>query len=207
MFTTTSTAAAAVRNRDEGNAPVRFVLFVIAGVLAILSLGAALAVGAEGSDAGAAQAPAVTDTLVSANGAPRNAEGLKPEVEGSLADFVDPAHRKEFEAMMADPGQRSKFFEAFQGGLATASGTEGGDVRNVLAYGFNRDHVWVTASYADMARGLIWGAVNYCKRYVPAWVCNAAGNWLTSLARGYAPMSNHGVWGALYWNRYTGGRW
>jgi hypothetical protein len=139
---------------------------------------------------------------------------LTVEEGGSLRDLVADKDKAKFDKFMADPENRTEFVTAFQAGIDKAKGeTTGakpntsGTVQNILAYGFDRDHVWVTASYADMARGLIWGAVQYCKRYVPGWVCDAAGRWLSSMAQGYAPLSNHGVWGALYWNRYTGGRW
>ncbi|WP_341924177.1 hypothetical protein [Nocardioides psychrotolerans] len=137
---------------------------------------------------------------------------VEPELEvteqGTLRDLVTPEFRDDYDAYMADQSNRKRFVMALQQGLDVVSGssTESG-VQDVLAYGFDRDHVWITASYADLSRGLVWGAVAWCKRYVPAWACNAAGNWMNSMARGYAPLSNHGVWGAIYWNRYTGGRW
>jgi hypothetical protein len=139
---------------------------------------------------------------------------LTVEEGGSLRDLVADEDKAKFDKYMANPKNRTEFVMAFQAGIDKAKGeTTGtkpntqGNVQNILAYGFDRDHVWVTASYADMARGLVWGAVQYCKRYVPGWVCDAAGRWLSRMAQGYAPLSNHGVWGALYWNRYTGGRW
>lgn len=136
---------------------------------------------------------------------PTGPDGLQAQSTGALRDYVDVAHRAAFDQYMADPTNRTTFLQAFQGGVNRMSAHSG--VQNVLAYGWSGDHVWVTASYADMARGAIWIAVNYCSRYVPSFICNAAGNWLSSLAQGYAPWSNHGVWGALYWNHYTGGRW
>lgn len=138
---------------------------------------------------------------------------LTVEEGGPLRDLVAEEDKPQFDQYMADPENRTEFILAFQAGIDQAQGkTETqtntpGNAQNILAYGFDRDHVWVAASYAEMARGLIWGAVQYCKRYVPGWVCDAGGRWLSSMAQGYAPMSNHGVWGALYWNRYTGGRW
>lgn len=151
--------------------------------------------------------PAIADTLVSDEGAPISADGLEPEVAGSLRDFVSEKHKNDFDALMADPEDRSEFFVSFQDGLDSSSGGQAkGTVQNVLAYGYDNG-IWITASYADMARGLIWVAVNYCKRYVPAWACNAAGNWLTSMARGYAPANDHGIWGKVTWRGYTGGRW
>lgn len=153
-----------------------------------------------------------TGMVLDAHGAPTGPEGLEPETQGSLRDYVSADYRDEFDAYMADPRARTRFLGALQAGFDQQQKPEtgsitGGSVQNVLAYGFDRDHVWVTASYADMARGLIWGAVAWCKRYAPAWACQAAGNWLTNMAKGWGAANNHGVWGAIYWNRYTGGRW
>ena len=88
------------------------------------------------------------------------------------------------------------------------SGSPGAQL--VLAYGISGDHFWITASYADMARGAIWGAVQACQRYgVPGWVCNQAGSMLSSWASGWGTANNHGVWAAVYWwpAYVTGGRW
>lgn len=86
----------------------------------------------------------------------------------------------------------------------------GGSVQQVLAYGAAGTHVWMTASYADMAAGAIWAAVRFCQRRYPplSGVCGYVGNLLTSWARGWGAASNHGVWGAVYyWGQVTGGRW
>lgn len=148
-----------------------------------------------------------TDRIVTHTGAPTSDDGLVPEVKGSLREFVPERHRPSFDAMMSNPEARSEFFGAFQDGVDSVQDpSRESRAQNVLAFGYNNG-VWVTASYADMARGLIWGAVQYCKRYVPAWACQAAGNWLTSMARGYAPMNNHGIWGKVGFSGYTGGRW
>lgn len=161
--------------------------------------------------------PASTSTgmVLDAQGAPTSPDDLVPETQGNLRDYVTAEHRDDFDAYMADPRARTRFLGALQAGFdqhtkttnPNTDATTGGSVQNVLAYGFSRDHVWVTASYADMARGAIWGAVAWCKRYAPAWACQAAGNWLTSIARGWGSANNHGVWAAIYWNRVTGGRW
>ena len=85
--------------------------------------------------------------------------------------------------------------------------TAGYHAQPSLAYGYN-GHFWVTASYADMAAGVIWAAVRYCSTRLPAWLCNYTGNVLTSWARGWGSASNHGVWAAAYWSgTFTGGRW
>jgi hypothetical protein len=139
---------------------------------------------------------------------------LKVADSGTLRDLIPEHDRGEFDQYMADPNHRATFVDAFQAGLngekpqdSTASLNSSSTAQNVLAYGFDRDHIWITASYADIAKGLITGAVAYCKTRVPAIICTAAGNWLKSLANGYAPLNSHGVWGAVYWNRYAGGRW
>lgn len=81
-------------------------------------------------------------------------------------------------------------------------------VNPVIAYGATWDHFWITASYADMARGAIWGAVAACKGRAPAWLCTYAGNVLSSWASGWGAANNHGVWAALYYyGRFDGGRW
>lgn len=78
-----------------------------------------------------------------------------------------------------------------------------------LAYGANVSHVWITASYADMARGLIWTGVRVCiARRAPAWLCNHIGNTLSSWARGWGAAGNHGVWAEVYYaGWWRGGRW
>ena len=75
-----------------------------------------------------------------------------------------------------------------------------------IAYGYN-GHFWVTASYADMASGAIWAGVRYCSARLPGWLCSYLGNVLTSWANGWGWATNHGVWGAVYWNGIDGGRW
>lgn len=89
--------------------------------------------------------------------------------------------------------------------------TSAGPMMPILAYGWDRDHYWVTASYADMSRGAIWGAVHACKRSgkAPHWLCQYAGDKLSEWARGWGSANNHGVWGTLhpYQGRLTGGRW
>ncbi len=75
-----------------------------------------------------------------------------------------------------------------------------------IAYGYN-GHFWVTASYADMASGAIWAGVQYCSKRLPGWLCSKLGNVLTSWANGWGWATNHGVWGAVYWDRIEGGRW
>lgn len=136
-----------------------------------------------------------------------DSSSLKVADAGSLRDLIPEGDLPEFDQFMADPDNRANFIDAFQRGLDGEKASDSGAVRSVLAYGFDRDHVWVTASYSDIAKGLITGAVAFCKTRIPAVICTAAGNWLKSLAKGYAPMNSHGVWGAVYWNRYAGGRW
>jgi hypothetical protein len=88
--------------------------------------------------------------------------------------------------------------------------TTGGNLRPEWAAGLTGDHFWITASYADIASGAIWGAVAVCKQRVPTpWLCDTAGSLLTSWARGWGWANNHGVWAAVYWwpPHVTGGRW
>lgn len=95
-----------------------------------------------------------------------------------------------------------------QSQAATATPTR--DQKMVVALGITGDHFWVTASYGDMARGAIWGAVSICIGYgVPAWLCSAAGYILTTWSQGWGSANNHGVWAAVYWwpPHVTGGRW
>lgn len=141
---------------------------------------------------------------------PLDGSTLQVEYSGGLRDLIADDHKDEFDAYMADAGNRQEYLATLQESFgdeqaAASEGTAG--VQNVLAYGFDRDHVWVTLSYADVAKGLISAAVAYCKTRIPAFICTAAGTWLKSLAQGYGPLANHGVWGSLYVNRYAGGRW
>lgn len=92
-----------------------------------------------------------------------------------------------------------------------AQATSVGPMTPILAQGWDRDHYWITASYADMSRGAIWAAVYACKRSgkVPPWLCQYAGDKLSKWARGWGSAKNHGVWGAVYpyRGRLAGGRW
>jgi hypothetical protein len=127
------------------------------------------------------------------------------------------AHAAELQALLATDEGREEVFGALSrsfGTVLTEAPTHPyvtrADMVHRLAYGYDRDHVWMTASYADIARGLLSAAVVACKRYLPAipWVCDWAGGVLKSWARGYPALANHGVWGALYTTgRFTGGRW
>ncbi|HEY5877312.1 MAG TPA: hypothetical protein VIU11_00280 [Nakamurella sp.] len=71
------------------------------------------------------------------------------------------------------------------------------------------DHFWITASYADIARGAVPAAVAACAVRVPRALCNTAGNVLESMAAGWGAGNSHGVWAAVYWwpPRVTGGHW
>jgi hypothetical protein len=65
-------------------------------------------------------------------------------------------------------------------------------------------------SYADIASGAAYSATLACMAYTGAdIVCEAMGEWLVGLARGWGSASNHGVWAAVYFWRphFTGGRW
>jgi cytochrome bd-type quinol oxidase subunit 1 len=133
-----------------------------------------------------------------------------------------PAEVALFQSATNTPEKRAHLVAELQGAFAGVAEVHAGDVspglsatdasiQTVLSYGANWDHVWMTASYADMARGAIWGAVAYCKYRVPSlsWLCQRIGDTLSSWARGYPAISNHGVWGAVYWApvKITGGRW
>ena len=63
------------------------------------------------------------------------------------------------------------------------------------------------ASNADMVSGAIWAGVRYCSTRLPGWLCSKLGNVLTSWSNVWGWAGNHGVWGAVYWNGITGGRW
>ena len=90
-----------------------------------------------------------------------------------------------------------------------AQTTPSATVNEVVAYGVSGDHFWIIASYADISRGAIWGAVAVCDRYAPSWICSGAGNMLDSWAAGWGSANSHGVWAAIYWwpPHVTGGRW
>ena len=130
----------------------------------------------------------------------------------------------QWQAMTATPFERAKVVadlqQSFAGvanvgagnepTMASASSATGTtDARLVMAYGITSDHFWITASYSDMARGAIWGAVAACSTRLPGWLCSAAGSLLSSWASGWGSASNHGVWAAIYWNpaHVSGGRW
>ncbi|MEV7042699.1 hypothetical protein [Amycolatopsis sp. NPDC051061] len=78
-----------------------------------------------------------------------------------------------------------------------------------MATGITGDRFWITASYADMANGAIWGAVRACQTRLPGWLCTSAGNLLSSWAQGWGSASNHGLWAEIYWAppHVNAGRW
>ncbi|MGQ0846528.1 MAG: hypothetical protein ACT4QF_20590 [Sporichthyaceae bacterium] len=155
---------------------------------------------------------------VSQVGAPAQSIELTPE---ELREWAQITATPEGRASLVQ-GLQESFDGVAEVGTDSPAGPSGGVVRSVvyaagpqveidavLAYGKNSNHVWITASYADMARGAIWTAVGYCKTRVPAWVCTRAGQTLDSWARGWGSANNHGVWAAVYWSppRWEGGRW
>ncbi|MGW3102469.1 hypothetical protein [Streptomyces sp. NPDC001100] len=95
------------------------------------------------------------------------------------------------------------------GSITSATSTDKGHAVQALATGVTGDHFWIIASYGDIARGTIAGAVRACSVKVPAWLCTNAGNLLTSWSRGWGAAANHGIWAAVYWRpaHVTGGRW
>ena len=81
-------------------------------------------------------------------------------------------------------------------------------IEEILAQGWDRDHWWLTMSYADAAYGGIGAATAGCMVYLPWFVCAPLGAILGSWVAGYSKASNHGVWAAVYRSGYiTGGRW
>ncbi|WP_328686075.1 hypothetical protein [Streptomyces sp. NBC_00343] len=140
---------------------------------------------------------------------------------------LTPAESAEWERLTATPESRthliSEVQEAFAGvatvrtdmpeqntdTVVSSTSTGKGHVVQALATGVTGDHFWIIASYSDVARGLIAGAVRACSLKVPAWLCTNAGNLLTSWSRGWGSASNHGIWAAVYWRpaHVTGGRW
>lgn len=149
------------------------------------------------------------------------ATAVTPEISDSVIE-LSPAELVEWRQRTATAQQRveviAQLNAAFAGvatvgygGAPRAAGTTGSGARvePVLATGVSGDHFWITASYADIARGAVPAAVAACATRVPAAICNAAGNWLRSAAAGWGAGNSHGLWAAVYWwpPRFTGGRW
>jgi hypothetical protein len=123
--------------------------------------------------------------------------------------------------MTDTPQEREAFLKGLQqafSGVATVGFEPAGQQGDItggtvyhpqLAYGFDRDHYWVTLSYADAARGAISTASAACKARFPkaAALCTSLASLLQSWVRGRGSANNHGVWAAVYINRITGGRW
>lgn len=91
----------------------------------------------------------------------------------------------------------------------TARGRSG--VTPNLAYGKTGNHVWIIASYADVADGAIWSGVAACGIYQPELFefCEEIGDIMADWAQGWGRAANHGVWSAIYWlpPHWAGGRW
>lgn len=139
---------------------------------------------------------------------------------------VSAAELAAWQAQTATPAGRAQVVERMQAafaGIATvgtdpqyftqATRSGGGTLPTNavpnLATGITGDHFWIIMSYADIANGLITVAVRACQTRLPAWLCTAAGNLLSSWAQGGGSASNHGVWAAIYWlpPHIDGGRW
>jgi hypothetical protein len=122
---------------------------------------------------------------------------------------------------MANPKERTVILTdlqtAFKGvgkvGVGAVPGATSGahGVTSDIAAGHDSTHFWITASYADIADGAIWGAVVACEVYLEpiAGVCEIAGETLVDWSQGWGRAANHGVWAAIYWlpPHFTGGRW
>lgn len=119
-----------------------------------------------------------------------------------------------FDRQLATTSGRTAVFrgltKAFSSGTGVADDIRSGATRPALSFGWDRDHAWIIASYSDIIRGVISAGVVACKRYLPAlpFLCDHVGRLLKNLARGYAPITNHGVWAELYINgRVRSGRY
>lgn len=144
---------------------------------------------------------------------------LDAQYSGSI-ELTD-AELQAWSDMTESPESRAELLGALESSFdgvadfdAPAEGALGlplGGEEMALAYGKNSTHFWITASYADMARGAIGAAVVACKKKVPAAasVCGTVGSVLSKWAKGWGSAGNHGVWAAVYWGppRYKGGRW
>lgn len=152
---------------------------------------------------------------------PGRATPVTPEVTDSVIQ-LSPSELIQWRQATATPRQRAEIVEqlnqAFAGVATVSSGdtapvsgstASGVRVQQVLATGFTADHFWITASYADIARGSVPAAVAACAARIPRALCSAAGNWLTAAAAGWGAGNSHGLWAAVYWwpPRFTGGRW
>ncbi len=139
------------------------------------------------------------------------------QVQPAIAMQIPAADQRVLATMASTEAGRARLNKVLNesfgslGGTANfASSASSGGVTPVLAYGYDNGHFWVTASYADMARGAIWVGVQVCKRRFPplGGLCQYLGNTLTSWSRGWGSSNAHGVWAAVYLNgRFTGGRW
>jgi hypothetical protein len=156
------------------------------------------------SSAGAMSLPgsAGPSSTPAAVGTPRLTLG---ELTAWQARIATPAGRAE---VIADLGHAFSGVATVRTGAIQAHHQIGRPVAE-LASGLEWDHFWVIASYADAVNGALWAAVRACQLRLPSWLCVNAGNLLSSWASGWAPVSNHGVWAAIYWlpPHITGGRW
>ena len=149
------------------------------------------------------------------------ATAVAPEITDSVVDFTSDELAR-WRQSTASPQQRAQVIaqltESFAGvaqvGYGTApraagSSPSGVGFQQILATGISGDHFWITASYADIARGAVPGAVAACAVRLPRALCNAAGNLLKSMAAGWGTGNSHGIWAAVYWwpPRVTAGRW
>jgi hypothetical protein len=171
--------------------------------------------------------------LVHSDRRPASSSSVTPAPPASGATIepvrlsVSPAEQARWRSMVATPAGRAQVLKDLQtayGGVARIQVGAGGasqdptaragrssvQVETALADGFNWDHFWVIASYADVASGAFAAATAACLTRLPWYICAPVGTLLTTWSRGWGWASNHGVWAAVYWWPFlytTGGRW
>jgi hypothetical protein len=150
---------------------------------------------------------------------------LAPSV-GAPVSMVElaSAQKAELVRLTSAPAKKALFLKNLQrafGGIATvgyvpatsanavgAAHSASKTAHPFFAGGWDRDHFWISLSYADAANGAIDGAYALCTRYLPGMICGPISSVLRRLVAGQGSASNHGVWGAVYlYGRVTGGRW
>jgi len=136
-------------------------------------------------------------------------------VSAPNAPELSPAELASIHKLVSTKQGREKFYQAFQKSFGHVANVGTGPLATpgmpqlVLSWGFSGaggEHFWIIASYADILSRALDNAVDDCVGALSAIidplaalaVCEGVDMAIDRLASGYRPLSNHGVWAAVY---------
>ena len=171
----------------------------------------------------AAAAAAITLTLA---GVPGHAAAAGDQTTATTvaahAPALTPAEAAVWHRAVSTQAGRERVFQVFQDSFGRVAGVGAGPLVTPgtteldLSYGLSGaggEHFWVIASYADILSGVLVRAEFSCEvglsviadPVVATAVCVGIVATIDHLARGYAPLGNHGLWAEIhFWPFWTG---